>query len=93
MTFVIRAGLQPGSVAEGRKTRFSKLQKAVARLSAKPADYMGSRRQRCSMLGFTSQARATSVIDAPSSNRRTAASLNSRVNFRRDIPMTQFSIH
>jgi hypothetical protein len=41
---------------------------------------------------FTSQARDTSATDAPNSSRRTAASLNSRVNFRRFRPMTQFSI-
>jgi hypothetical protein len=41
---------------------------------------------------FTSQARATSASDAPSSSRRTASSLNSFLNFRRDNPMTQFSI-
>jgi hypothetical protein len=31
-------------------------------------------------------------IDAPNSSRRTDAPLNSRVNFRHDIPITQFSI-
>ena len=33
-----------------------------------------------------------SASDAPNSSRRTASSLNSFVNFRRDNPMTQFSI-
>ena len=40
----------------------------------------------------TSQARDTSATDAPNSSRRTAASLNSRVNFRRFGPIRQFSI-
>jgi hypothetical protein len=43
-------------------------------------------------LGLTSQARATSAIEAPNSSRLTAASLNSLVNFLRDRLMTLFSI-
>jgi hypothetical protein len=39
---------------------------------------------RCSTFGLTSQARATSANEAPSSSRRTAASLNSLVKFLRD---------
>jgi len=42
--------------------------------------------------GLTSQARATSAIEAPSSSRLTAASLNSFVNILRDRLMTLFSI-
>src|ERR1700736_5466266 len=49
-------------------------------------------RPRCSTFGFTSNARAASVIETPCSSRRTAASLNSFVNCLRDNPMTQFSI-
>ena len=56
------------------------------------AELAQPRRQRYNSLGFTSLARATSATEAPNSSRRTAASLNSRVNFRRDKPMTQFSI-
>jgi photosystem II stability/assembly factor-like uncharacterized protein len=51
-----------------------------------------SRFQRCNTFGLTSQARATSAKEAPSSNRLTAASLNSFVNCLRDILMTPFSI-
>jgi hypothetical protein len=50
------------------------------------------RRQRCNTLGFTSNARAASVIDTPCSSRRPAANLNSFVSCLRDNPMTQFSI-
>src|ERR1700683_1702735 len=57
-----------------------------------PAPWRNSRRQRCSTLGFTSNARAASPMDTPCSSRRTAASLNSFVNCLRDKPMTQFSI-
>ena len=42
-------------------------------------------------LGLASQARGTSVTDYPSSSHRTAAPLNSRVNFRPTCPMT--SLH
>jgi hypothetical protein len=48
--------------------------------------WRNSRRQRCSTLGFTSNARAASVIDTPCSSRRTTANLNSFVNFLRDDP-------
>src|SRR5215472_14051199 len=39
--------------------------------------------------GLTSMARASSAIGTPISRRRTALTLNSRVNLRRDSPMTQ----
>src|SRR5712691_1120004 len=51
-----------------------------------------SRFQRCNTFGLTSQARATSAREAPSSSRLTAASLNSFVNCLRDMLMTLFSI-
>ena len=56
-----------------------------------PGPWRNSRRQRCSTLGFTSNARATSPIETPRSSRCTAASLNSFVNILLDNPMTQFS--
>ena len=42
-----------------------------------PGPCRNSRRQRCSTLAFTSNARATSPMETPCSSRRTAASLNS----------------
>ena len=60
--------------------------------NALPGPCRNSRRQRCSTLGLTSNARAASPIDIPCSSRRTAASLNSLVNCLRSNPMTQFSI-
>ena len=51
-----------------------------------------SRLQRCSTLGFNSQARATSATEAPNSSRRTTSALNSAVNFLRDKPMARSSI-
>src|SRR5260370_37035565 len=59
--------------------------------NALPGPVRNSRRQRCSTLGLTSNARAASPIETPCSSRRTAASLNSLVNNLRDNPMTQFS--
>src|SRR6202042_1712486 len=56
-----------------------------------PGPWRNSRRQRCSTLVLTSNARATSPIETPCSSRRTAASLNSLVNILLDNPMTQFS--
>jgi len=56
-----------------------------------PGPWRNSRRQRCSTLAFTSNARATSPMETPCSSRRTAASLNSLVNILLDNPMTQFS--
>ena len=50
-----------------------------------------SRRQRYNPFGLTSAARATSATATPISIRRTADSLNSRVNLLRHNPMTQFS--
>ena len=72
--------------------RFSSARLRPGPLNAWDPNWRNSRRQRYSSLGFTSVARATSATDAPISSRRTAASLNSRVNFRRDRPITQFSI-
>src|ERR1019366_775791 len=59
--------------------------------NALPGPIRNSRRQRCSTLGLTSNARAASPIETPCSSRRTAASLNSLVNNLRVNPMTQFS--
>src|SRR6202140_5254686 len=59
--------------------------------NALPGPVRNSRRQRCSTLGLTSNARAASPMETPCSSRRTAASLNSFVNNLRDNPMTQFS--
>jgi hypothetical protein len=59
--------------------------------NALPGPVRNSRRQRCSPLGFTSNARAASPIKTPCSSRRTTASLNSLVNNLRDNSMTQFS--
>src|SRR6516225_3150988 len=60
---------------------------------ALPGPWRNSLRQRCNRFGLTSNARATSAIDAPASHRCKAASFNSFVNFRRDNIMSQFSIH
>ncbi len=48
--------------------------------------------QRCSTLGLTAKARATSATEASVCSRCRAASLNSRVNCRRDKPMTHPSM-
>src|ERR1039457_1270851 len=56
-----------------------------------PGPVRNSRRQRCSTLALTSNARAASPMETPCSSRRTAASLNSFVNILLDNPMTQFS--
>src|SRR5882724_8100534 len=53
-----------------------------------PGPWRISRRQRCSTLGLTSNARATSPIELPRSSRCTAASLNSLVKILLDNPMT-----
>src|SRR6202050_566339 len=50
-----------------------------------PAPWRNSRRQRCSTLGLTSNARAASPIDTPCSSRRTAASVNPSA--RADAPI------
>src|ERR1700747_170801 len=53
-----------------------------------PGPWRNSRRQRCSTLVFTSNARATSLMETPCSSRCTAASLNSLVNILLHNPMT-----
>jgi hypothetical protein len=55
-----------------------------------PGPCRNSPRQRCSRLGLTSIARATSAMEIPCSSRWIAAILNSRVNRLRDNPMTHF---
>src|SRR5262249_46649792 len=56
--------------------------------NALPAPRRNSRLQRCSTLGLTSNARATSAIETPCSSRRTPGILNSFLNCLRDNPMT-----
>ena len=57
-----------------------------------PGPCRTSRRQRSNTLGLTSNSPATSTGSPPASSLRTAASLNSLVNCRRENPMPHFSL-
>src|SRR5262249_30520441 len=73
-------------------TRLSSARLLPTPLNACSPCSCNSRRQRCSSLGFTSNARATSAMLCPLSRRRTAVCLNSFVNFLRDfiLPVSPF---